>query len=170
MLASKPFTPPSLVKNFYNILSYANTNHIPLVAHFTKVNGGCGTCNSLRSSMRSSQAFANNFAKSKYLFYTLGYVTDPQYVNFPDNETSSKKVQEILGLLPTSKMGWFGDHYLYWNIDDKRIIRIRMNAGYILTTSSKLYTGAHPYKTFEDWIERYMKNLSFVEDNSVGFE
>ena len=45
-----------------------------------------------------------------------------------------------------------------------------MNAGYILTTSSKLYTGAHPYKTFEDWIERYMKNLSFVEDNSVGFE
>lgn len=66
-------------------------------------------------------------------------------------------------------MGWFGDHYLYWNIDDKRIIRIRMNATFILTTSARLYLGTYPYKTFEDWIERYMSNLSFIEDNSVGF-
>ena len=173
MLASEPFTQPSLVKNFYDILSYADTNHIPLVAHFTKVNGGCGICNTYRSSTRSSQAFANNFTKSKYLFYTLGYVTYPQYKYFPDAETSSKKVQQILGLLPTSEMGWFGDHYLYWNIDDKRIIRIRMNATFILTASNFVYregsSVSKTYKTFDDYIERYCKNLSAIEDNSIGF-
>lgn len=161
-----------LVKNFYDILSYADTNHIPLVAHFTKVNGGCGLCNSIRSSIKMSQAFANNFTKSKYLFYTLGYVTDPQYIGFPDQETSSNKVQQILGLLPTSEMGWFGDHYLYWNIDDKRIIRIRMNAAYVLYASNFLYRESvinKVYKTFDDYIERYCHNLSGIEDNSIGF-
>lgn len=71
-------------------------------------------------------------------------------------------------------MGWFGDWYLYWNMDDRRIIRIRMNDCYLFYPEQHIYdtrfTSSKNWDTFDKWIENYEHNLSAIEDNSIGFD